>query len=238
MNSDKKKKTKTSIFRKLVLMSVMFTAFPVIIVGVLVTFSYQQVITEYLSSHEKEELRQAGEEIFVILQSVSTQAFLILLIVIILSLFGSIIMARSLARPVKKILTGVERVGKGDFNFKVSTKSNDEIGELSERFNEMIGKLKKQSALEDSKNVLEVKVKAKTRELEELNRDLEYKVRERTRDLRRKIKDLEKFRTVTVGRELKMIELKKENKKLKEEVQMLQKEKDNFNKKKENINPS
>lgn len=220
----KKEKRKTSIFKKLVLMSIMFTVLPVIIVGVLITFTYQQVITEYLLNQQDDILITAGEEIFIILQSVSIQAFLILLIVIILSLFGSIIMARSLVRPVKKILAGIEKVGKGDFNFKVSTSTNDEIGELSENFNEMVKRLKKQSALEDSKNVLEIKVKAKTRELEELNRDLEYKVRERTSDLQKKLKELEKFRNVTVGRELKMIELKKENKKLKEEMQVSQKE--------------
>ncbi len=221
---EEKNNKKTSIFKRLVLLSVMFTALPVVIVGALITFSYQQVITQYLLNQENEVIKQAGEEIFLALQSVSIQAVLTLLIVIILSLFGSIVMARNLVKPIKKVLAGIERVGRGDFNFEVKVKSEDEIGELSERFNEMMEKLKNQSALEDSKTVLEIKVKAKTRELEEMNKGLEYKIKERTKDLQRRLRELEKFRTVTVGRELKMIELKKQNEKLEKNIKELEEE--------------
>lgn len=64
--------------------------------------------------------------------------------------------------------------------------------------------------LEEINSVLEVRVKARTVELEKLNRTLEEKVVARTNDLEAKIRDLEKFQRITVGRELKMIELKKE----------------------------
>ncbi|MCU0652861.1 MAG: hypothetical protein MUD10_01220 [Candidatus Pacebacteria bacterium] len=64
--------------------------------------------------------------------------------------------------------------------------------------------------LEEANSVLEIRVKARTRELEKLNRTLEEKIAGRTNDLEAKIRDLEKFQRITVGRELKMIELKKE----------------------------
>jgi len=64
--------------------------------------------------------------------------------------------------------------------------------------------------LEETNSALEIRVKARTRELEKLNRTLEEKIASRTNDLEAKIKALETFQRITVGRELKMIELKKE----------------------------
>ncbi len=72
--------------------------------------------------------------------------------------------------------------------------------------------------LEEMNSILEVRVKARTVELESLNQTLEEKVVERTNDLWKKIKDLETFQKITVGRELKMIELKRENERLRAQV--------------------
>ena len=72
--------------------------------------------------------------------------------------------------------------------------------------------------LEEAKSVLEVKVQARTRELQELADSLEEQVKERTQELQAKITELEKFQTLAVGRELKMIELKNEIKKYKEKI--------------------
>jgi len=52
-------------------------------------------------------------------------------------------------------------------------------------------------------------------EVKALQENLEKKVEERTKELQRRVEELEKFHKLTVGRELKMIELKKEIKKLK-----------------------
>jgi PAS domain S-box-containing protein len=54
-------------------------------------------------------------------------------------------------------------------------------------------------------------------EIKSFQNELERKVEERTEELQRRIKELEKFHKLVVGRELKMIELKKEIKKIKEE---------------------
>lgn len=51
-------------------------------------------------------------------------------------------------------------------------------------------------------------------EIKALQQDLEKKVSQRTRELRERINELETFRKVTIGRELKMLELKNKIKKL------------------------
>jgi hypothetical protein len=70
----------------------------------------------------------------------------------------------------------------------------------------------------DAKQILEVKIQAKTKELEELSKGLDLKVKEKTKELQQKIEDLEKFRHVTVGREIKMINLKEKVKQLEKQL--------------------
>jgi len=55
-------------------------------------------------------------------------------------------------------------------------------------------------------------------ELKRLQEKMEEEIKERTKELQEKLKELEKFYRLTVNRELKMIELKKEVKRLKEEL--------------------
>jgi PAS domain S-box-containing protein len=67
---------------------------------------------------------------------------------------------------------------------------------------------KKEEQLEESRQVLEVRVTAKTRELQSLADELEINVNERTKELEEKIGELERVNKLMVGREMKMVELK------------------------------
>ncbi len=87
---------------------------------------------------------------------------------------------------------------------------------LKERYNALETRTKE---LEEIKNTLEIRVAARTKELEELAISLEEKVKERTKELQEKIEEMEKFQKLTVGREIVMIELKEEIKRLKEELE-------------------
>lgn len=72
--------------------------------------------------------------------------------------------------------------------------------------------------LKEAKTSLEIRIQARTKELEELTEKLEGQIEKRTRELQDKIRESEKFNRLAVGRELKMIELKEEIKRLKEEL--------------------
>ena len=74
------------------------------------------------------------------------------------------------------------------------------------------------TALEEAKAVLEIKVEARTKELRELAEGLEEEVKRRTKEIQEKMADLERFQRLAVGRELKMIELKKEIERLSKEI--------------------
>lgn len=94
-------------------------------------------------------------------------------------------------------------------------RQTEELEKLNAELEKRVAERTKE--LEEAKTVLEIKVRARTRELEELAKGLEEKVKERTKELQERLNELEKFRKITIGRELKMIELKKEIERVKKE---------------------
>lgn len=95
-------------------------------------------------------------------------------------------------------------------------KVNLQLRKLNAELEERVKKRTKE--LEKAKGALEVEVKARTKQLSEAAEDLEEQVKQRTKELQGKIEEMEKFQKLVVGRELKMIELKKEIGRLKEEL--------------------
>jgi len=71
--------------------------------------------------------------------------------------------------------------------------------------------------LEETALVLEIRIRAKTRELQEQAGLLREENRLKTDALRRRIDELERFRRMVVGRELKMVELKEKLTQLKKD---------------------
>ena len=127
---------------------------------------------------------------------------------------------RIIVDPLKKMTVACEEVRKGNLDVKIPVISKTEIGELATTFNEMIKDLREShAASEESKKVLEIKVKARTRELRELAEGLEEEVKRRTKEIQERMAELEKFQRLAVGREMKMIELKKEIERLKKELE-------------------
>ncbi len=110
-----------------------------------------------------------------------------LVIVTIMSMIYYIIPRRVLSN-LYELKDGTDRISKGDFTRKVPVKSSDEIGELSKAFNSMMGDLSSAR-----KSLIE-----RTNEAESAKADLSEKNYE-----------LEKFNKLAVGRELKMVELKR-----------------------------
>ncbi len=163
--------------------------------------------------------REEGEALM-FLREMATGYVLLAIILILPIILISFLISRRIIRPLKNISLASQRVAKGDFDVKASVTSGDEFGDLASNFNKMTEDLKSaQKKIEEEKQVLEIKVKARTKLLNELNESLESKVEKRTEDMEKKIKDLEKMSKLMIGRELKMVEMKKEMKKLEEEIE-------------------
>jgi methyl-accepting chemotaxis protein len=120
-----------------------------------------------------------------IVNNVTTSLIIIALSIVFTVLIG-IYLSERLAKPIVHLRDAAIKIGEGTLTTKIPIETNDEIGELGETFNQM------------------------TTKLEDYQQGLEQKVEERTKALDAKIKELEKIQKLTVGRELKMIELKKE----------------------------
>ncbi|MFC1789455.1 HAMP domain-containing protein [Patescibacteria group bacterium] len=137
-----------------------------------------------------------------------------ILLVLVLAMGAIFFILRRIISPIKDITVACQEIRKGNLDAKIDIKSKTELGIMANTFNEMIKDLKKSyTELEEAKNVLKIKVDARTRELREVNVSLEEKVQERTKELQNKIEEQERLIKLTIGRELKMVELKKEIKK-------------------------
>ncbi len=131
----------------------------------------------------------------------------------------SFYLSRKITRPLKDLSFVARRIAMGDFKNRATISSKDEFGDLAESFNKMVKDLERaQKSMQEEKEVLEIKVMARTKELRRLNESLEEQIEERTKETQKKIRELEKLTKLMVGRESKMIELKEEIKRLKEKT--------------------
>lgn len=91
---------------------------------------------------------------------------LVTTVVAVLALVG-ILTWRMVLKPVQRLSRAASRVATGDFTTRVPVTSSDEIGDLSERWNTMVGELDRaHNELENWGRTLEKRVEEKTEELE------------------------------------------------------------------------
>lgn len=165
------------------------------------------------------------------LQDVYLFAGILFLVILIITITIATWAANKLIQPIHILRRGTDIIGKGNYEHRVEINTHDELQQLAESFNEMVEKLKNSKVLlEESKKILEIKVKARTKELAEINERLESQVEKRTRELKKKIEEYKKINKLTVGRELRMVELKKQLKeKKKNEIEKLRREEEKEN---------
>lgn len=150
------------------------------------------------------------------------------LIVFVVSVLLAVILTAfiyvSITKPIIKISQMASEIGKGDLSLRIPAKSNDELGQLASTLDKMAEELS--GAIEKEKSLATAETK-RAAELDALNQQLrasEQQLRASNQQLaakeqallasqealKSKLSELERFNKLMVGREMQMIELKKD----------------------------
>ncbi|MBA4419195.1 MAG: hypothetical protein C0392_15005 [Syntrophus sp. (in: bacteria)] len=115
-------------------------------------------------------LQRISDREYAIRQSQSNVLILAsVLLLVCFTIFSSMLLARSIAKPLKRLRDGIEVISTGNLDHQVGTESKDEIGQLSRAFDGMIANLKQITVSRDN---LEAEITERKR-AEEALRDAE-----------------------------------------------------------------
>ncbi len=106
-------------------------------------------------------VEQPVAEVYAKLNASILRTGLLLLAGLVISALGAWGLARGMARPIRTLQEGAERIGAGDLDQKIDVQTGDELEALADRFNRMSAQLKESYA------GLERKVEERTAELTE-----------------------------------------------------------------------
>ncbi len=77
------------------------------------------------------------------------------LVIVLVAAFFGVFVSRRITRPLERLSSAVRKIAKGNFDVNVAISSSDEIGELSDSFNNMAGELKeRESSLKKAQHAL------------------------------------------------------------------------------------
>jgi HAMP domain-containing protein len=123
-------------------------------------------------------------------------SFSVLLVSIVLIILLSRLLAQRITKPIIRLRDAAKQISTGNLNTTIEVTSQDEIGELSEAFNQMATQLKQYYS------------------------NLETQVKEKTEQVLKQMEETGRMNKLMVGRELRMVELKRENETLRQKLGM------------------
>lgn len=107
------------------------------------------------------------EEAFAPVSNMRNLLISIVIVVLLLIGLSCVHFARSISGPIYRLREGAGIIGRGNLEHKVGVPTNDEVGELSRAFDEMVDNLKKTMA---SRDELEKEIEKRTEAEEQLRR--------------------------------------------------------------------
>lgn len=155
-----------NIFTRVIIAFLVLALIPLTISSLLVVRTYESLLTELsVRLGAVDPILQTQGEAMV--REATILVSLILLITVIITIFASLYLSRSISLPIRRLLHAFSLVSRGQLDVRMPVRTNDEFGELGRGFNAMVRRLSEYS-----------------RQLEETNTSLEQHVGERTAELR------------------------------------------------------
>lgn len=136
-----------------------------------------------------------ASELFALQRNIVIITLFFLLFIIVFFIVVLLIVNRILLGPMRAITDGISKMSHGALTTRIRVFGTRELHEISSSFNTMAESIEKSQA------------------------ELETKIRERTKELESNVQRLERMNTLMVGREIRMIEFKKEIEELKKKTQ-------------------
>ena len=131
-------KAQRHIFRRLLVIFFVLSFAPILLYALFGMTVYFGSVRQFLPVQEAKTVEQI----------LATQIILILLLAVIAVIFVSSLVSNSIIRPLKRLLFLTRLLGDGKLNYRLKIFSLDEIGELTNAFNIMVGKLREQQERE------------------------------------------------------------------------------------------
>ena len=119
--------------------------------------------------------KKVSAEVLFIQKRFNTLTLTLMIIIAVIITAISLVVARSISKPIDKLIKGAKIVGKGNLKHKIESETKDEVGELAVAFNKMTTNLKEVTASRDDLNKEVAKRKQMDGERERLLKELEAK---------------------------------------------------------------
>ncbi len=135
-----------------------------------------KTVEDYISNNLKECSDEFKKKALLIFKSY----LIIISVAILLTIFLSYLIARSITHPLKKLVKASNKISEGNRDIIIEATSNDEIGELSNAMRHMLSSIKEvEKELCNSRDEMELRVQDRTRTLSKLNKQMEVEISER-----------------------------------------------------------
>jgi methyl-accepting chemotaxis protein len=144
-------------------------------------------------------------------QNANPQFYIVLLLLTLFTFFFGFATGQNLTSPIKELLDKAQQLSDGKLSTRVYLESKDELAELAKVFNRIAEELQmNDTERKKAEQFLDIKVRARTKDLEDTVNSLDEKVRNRSTELERMMKDSAALQAAIKEKEDEVVKLQQQ----------------------------